>query len=131
MSQSAKPFKFMARHSPFSFLKAADSSQLWKQGCIKDARTGGKPKKLPLASSREYQAGEQKFDLLILRSPRETGLYRVAGLTHGAEILMLEGFTMRSELLSLVSERLKVRTSSRQSPLSATCEDAVLPTLDL
>jgi hypothetical protein len=48
----------------------------------------------------------QKFDLIVLSSLRDSDLHRVINLSDGAEVLVLDGFTMLSKLLSLVAQRL-------------------------
>jgi CheY-like chemotaxis protein len=48
----------------------------------------------------------QKFDLLVISSLSDYDLHRIIGLSDGAEVLVLEEFTMPSELLSLVAQRL-------------------------
>jgi len=49
----------------------------------------------------------QKFDLIVISSVNDTDLHRIINLSDGAELLVLEGFTMPSVLLSLVAQRLK------------------------
>jgi hypothetical protein len=63
------------------------------------------------AASASSQVAEialrrQKFDLLVLSSLSDSDLHRIINLADGADVLVLDGFTMPSELLSLVSERL-------------------------
>lgn len=48
----------------------------------------------------------QKFDLLVVSSLNDRDLQRVVSLSDGADVLVLGGITMPSELLSLVAERL-------------------------
>lgn len=48
----------------------------------------------------------RKFDLLILSGLSDFDLHRIIGLADGAEVLVLDEFTMPRELLSLVAERL-------------------------
>ena len=48
----------------------------------------------------------QKFDLIVLSSLRDSDLHRVISLSDGAEVLVLDGLTMPSKLLSLVAQRL-------------------------
>jgi hypothetical protein len=48
----------------------------------------------------------QKFDLIVLSSLRDSDLHRVINLSDGGEVLVLDGFTIPSKLLSLVAQRL-------------------------
>jgi hypothetical protein len=48
----------------------------------------------------------QKFDLIILSRLSDSGLNRIINFADGADVLVLEGFTSPTELLSLVAERL-------------------------
>ena len=48
----------------------------------------------------------QKFDLLVLSSLSDSDLHRIVNMADGAEVLVLEEFTLPSELLSLVAQRL-------------------------
>jgi DNA-binding response OmpR family regulator len=48
----------------------------------------------------------QKFDLIVLSSLSGTDLHRIVNLADGADVLVLDGLTMPSELLSLVAQRL-------------------------
>jgi hypothetical protein len=48
----------------------------------------------------------QKIDLIILSRLRDSDLHRIVSLSDGAEVLVLDGLTMPSELLSLVAQRL-------------------------
>ena len=48
----------------------------------------------------------QKFDLIALSSLSDSDLHRVINLSDGAEVLVLDGLTMPSKLLSLVAQRL-------------------------
>jgi hypothetical protein len=54
----------------------------------------------------EIALRSQKFDLLVISSLSDYDLHRIIGLSDGAEVLVLEEFTMPSELLSLVTQRL-------------------------
>ena len=49
----------------------------------------------------------QKFDLIVLSRLSGTDLHRIVNLADGADVLVLDGITMPSELLSLVAQRLK------------------------
>jgi DNA-binding response OmpR family regulator len=51
----------------------------------------------------------RKFDLLVVSSLNDRDLHRVISLSDGAEVLVLDGLTMPSELLSLVAERLDLQ----------------------
>ncbi len=48
----------------------------------------------------------QKVDLIIVSRLRDSDLHRIVNLSDGAEVLVLDGITMPSELLSLVAQRL-------------------------
>jgi hypothetical protein len=48
----------------------------------------------------------RKFDLLVVSSLNDSDLHRVINLSDGAEMLVLDGITVPSELLSLVEQRL-------------------------
>ncbi len=48
----------------------------------------------------------QKFDLIVISRLRDSDLHRVINLSDGAEVLVLDGLTMPSELFSLVNQRL-------------------------
>jgi hypothetical protein len=48
----------------------------------------------------------RKFDLIVLSSLADSDLHRILNLADGADVLVLEGFTMPSKLLSLVAQRL-------------------------
>jgi DNA-binding response OmpR family regulator len=48
----------------------------------------------------------QKFDLVVLSKLSDIDLHRIINLADGAEVLVLDGFTSPSELLSLVAQRL-------------------------
>jgi len=48
----------------------------------------------------------RKFDLIVLSGLSDFDLQRIIGLADGAEVLVLDAFTMPRELLSLVAERL-------------------------
>ncbi len=61
--------------------------------------------------SAETVLGEQRFDLLILRSLDESVCQRLAALSQGAEVLILEGYTNPTELLSLVAKLLKSKAN--------------------
>ena len=54
---------------------------------------------------------DQEFDLLIVHSVDESDLHRVAALSNGAEVLILEGYTSPIELVALVADRLKPRSN--------------------
>ena len=55
----------------------------------------------------------QRFDLIVVSGLRDYDLYRVANLADGADLLVLDGFTIPSELLSLVAQRLNLQAESR------------------
>ena len=48
----------------------------------------------------------RKFDLIVLSGLSDFDLHRIIRLADGAEVLVLDGFTMPRELLSLVAQRL-------------------------
>ena len=48
----------------------------------------------------------EKFDLLVISSVSDPELHRMMGICEGADVLVLDGFTMPSELLALVAQRL-------------------------
>lgn len=48
----------------------------------------------------------QKFDLIVLSWLRDYDLQRILSFVDGAEVLVLDGITMPTELLSLVAQRL-------------------------
>ena len=48
----------------------------------------------------------QKFDLIVLSTMSDYEKDRILGLADGADVLVLDGFTMPLELLWLVAERL-------------------------
>jgi hypothetical protein len=48
----------------------------------------------------------QRFDLIVLSRLSDSDLHRIINLTDGADVLVLDGLTMPSELLSLVAQRL-------------------------
>jgi hypothetical protein len=48
----------------------------------------------------------QSFDLIVLSRLSEFDLHRIITFADGADVLVLDGFTSPSELLSLVAERL-------------------------
>jgi DNA-binding response OmpR family regulator len=54
----------------------------------------------------EIALRRQRFDLIILSSLTDSDLHRVINLADGADELVLDEFTMPSELLSLVEQRL-------------------------
>jgi DNA-binding response OmpR family regulator len=63
------------------------------------------------ASSASPQLAEivlrsRKFDLIVLSRLRDSDLHRIVSLADGAEVLVLDGLTTPSELLSLVAQRL-------------------------
>jgi hypothetical protein len=47
-----------------------------------------------------------EFDLIVLSGLSDFDLQRIIGLADGAEVLVLDAFTMPRELLSLVAQRL-------------------------
>jgi hypothetical protein len=51
----------------------------------------------------------QKFDLLVISKVGDSDLHRVINLSDGAEVLVLDGLTLPSQLLSLVAQRLQQR----------------------
>ena len=51
----------------------------------------------------------QKFDLMVLSKLSDFDLHRIINFSDGAHVLVLEGFTSPSELLSLVAQRLNRR----------------------
>jgi len=51
----------------------------------------------------------QKFDLIVLSAVIDFDLDRIINLSDGADVLILEGVTMPTELLSLVAQRLNRR----------------------
>jgi DNA-binding response OmpR family regulator len=51
----------------------------------------------------------QKFDLIVLSMLSDLDSHLITNLADGADLLVLDGFTMPSELLSLVAERLNRR----------------------
>lgn len=53
-----------------------------------------------------------RFDLIVVSSVGDFVLHRIIGLSDGAEVLVLDGFIMPSELLSLVEQRLSLREKS-------------------
>jgi hypothetical protein len=48
----------------------------------------------------------QKFDLLVISSLSDHDLQRIIDLSDGAEVLVLDGITMPTELPALVAQRL-------------------------
>jgi hypothetical protein len=48
----------------------------------------------------------QKFDLIVLSKLSDSDLHRIINFADGADLLVLDGFTRPSELLSLVAQRL-------------------------
>jgi hypothetical protein len=48
----------------------------------------------------------QRFDLIVVSSLSDYDLHRIVNLSDGADILVLDGLTAPSELLSLVAQRL-------------------------
>jgi CheY-like chemotaxis protein len=54
----------------------------------------------------EIALRSQKFDLIILSSLRDSDLHRVINLSDGADVLVLDGITLPSKMLSLVAQRL-------------------------
>lgn len=63
----------------------------------------------PSPQLAEIVLRSEKIDLLIVSSQNDSDLHRVLNLSDGAEVLILDGLTMPSKLLSLVTQR-----SSRQ-----------------
>jgi hypothetical protein len=51
----------------------------------------------------------QKFDVVVLSKLSDFDLHRINNLADGADVLVLDGFTSPSELLSLVTQRLNGR----------------------
>jgi hypothetical protein len=51
----------------------------------------------------------QKFDMIVLSRLGDFDLHRIINFADGAEVLVLDGFTSPSELLSLVAQRLNRR----------------------
>lgn len=49
----------------------------------------------------------QKFDLIVLSWLSDYDLQRIVNLSDGADVLVLDGITTPSELLSLVAQRLQ------------------------
>jgi hypothetical protein len=54
----------------------------------------------------EIMLRSQKFDLIVLSKLSDIDLHRIINVADGADLLVLDGFTRPSELLSLVAERL-------------------------
>jgi hypothetical protein len=52
----------------------------------------------------------QKFDLIVIST---IDLHRIINRSDGADVLVLDEFTMPSELLSLVAQRLNFRAESQ------------------
>jgi hypothetical protein len=50
-----------------------------------------------------------KFDLLVVSSLNDSDLHRVTNLADGADVLVLDSFTLPSRLLSLVAQLLNRR----------------------
>ena len=48
----------------------------------------------------------QKFDLIVISTLSDFELHRIINLSDGAEVLVLDGFTMPAELVALVAQRL-------------------------
>jgi hypothetical protein len=65
----------------------------------------------------EITLRSQKFDLIVLSGLREFEQHQIITLSDGAEVLVLEEFTMPSELLSLVAQRLDRQQSKTQRGL--------------
>jgi hypothetical protein len=59
----------------------------------------------------EIALRSQKFDLIVLSSLADSDLHRILNLADGADVLVLEGFTMPSKLLSLVAQRLSCNSA--------------------
>jgi CheY-like chemotaxis protein len=57
----------------------------------------------------------QKFDLIVLSATSDCDWHRIFNLADGADVLVLDGFTMPLELLWLVAERLS-RLQQRAQP---------------
>jgi hypothetical protein len=49
----------------------------------------------------------RKFDLIVASRLSDSDLHRFVGLSDGAEVLVLDGLTVPSQLLSLVEQRLQ------------------------
>jgi hypothetical protein len=49
----------------------------------------------------------QRLDLIVLSNLSDSDLHRILNFADGADVLVLNGFTMPSELLSSVGQRLK------------------------
>lgn len=54
----------------------------------------------------EILLSSQKFDLLVVSHLNDIALQSIINLSDGADVLVLDGLTTPSELLSLVAERL-------------------------
>jgi hypothetical protein len=54
----------------------------------------------------EIALRSQKFDLLVISSLSDSDLHRIVNLSDGANVLVLDQFTLPSKLLSLVAQRL-------------------------
>jgi hypothetical protein len=51
----------------------------------------------------------QKFDLIVISKLSDFVMHRIVNLSDGADLLVLDGLTSPSELLSLVAQRLNRR----------------------
>jgi CheY-like chemotaxis protein len=54
----------------------------------------------------EIMLRSKKFDLIVVSTVSDHDLHRIIGFSNGAGLLVLDGITKPSELLSLVSQRL-------------------------
>ena len=54
----------------------------------------------------EIALRSQKFDLIVVSTLSDSALHRIINLADGADVLVLDGLIMPSELLSLVAQRL-------------------------
>jgi hypothetical protein len=57
----------------------------------------------------EILLGSQQFDLIVLSRLNDFDLHRIISLSDGADVLVLDGLTLPSELLSLVEQKLNGR----------------------
>jgi hypothetical protein len=57
----------------------------------------------------EVMLRSRKFDLIVISRLRDSDLHRINNFSDGADVLVLDGFTSPSELLSLVAQRLNRR----------------------
>jgi hypothetical protein len=54
----------------------------------------------------EIALRSQRFDLIVVSTLSDSALHRIINLADGADVLVLDGLIMPSELLSLVAQRL-------------------------